>query len=239
VAAARALCTSSLTLAREVGDPDRIGWSCLDLALVRVQDKNWAGARALFEESLRVRLHGGTREQHRIPLCLAGLARVAAAEGNPERAFRMFGHAAALLDATGGREVPWASCYPFDSAMVERWQTPARATLGEEAAAAAYAAGSALSLEEVLNEALATDEPPASARQVRAGGLTERQIEVVRLLATGMTNRDIAQALVVAPSTAERHVANILNKLGLRTRGQVAVWAVTYGVVPGPTASAT
>jgi adenylate cyclase len=59
-----------------------------------------------------------------------------------------------------------------------------------------------------------------------AGPLTDREREVVDLIVKGCTNREIAEALVIAEGTAVRHVANILNKLNLHSRAQVAVWAV-------------
>ncbi len=65
---------------------------------------------------------------------------------------------------------------------------------------------------------------PLSAAHV--GPLTDREREVVDLIVQGCTNREIADALVIAEGTAVRHVANILNKLGLHSRAQVAVWAV-------------
>jgi DNA-binding CsgD family transcriptional regulator len=55
--------------------------------------------------------------------------------------------------------------------------------------------------------------------------LTEREREVAALLAQGMSNREIAEMLVISESTAEVHVKHILSKLGLRSRSQVAVWA--------------
>jgi len=63
-------------------------------------------------------------------------------------------------------------------------------------------------------------------RSVVAGPLTEREREVVGLIVRGYTNREIAEELVIAEGTAVRHVANILNKLNLKSRAQVAVWAV-------------
>ncbi len=57
------------------------------------------------------------------------------------------------------------------------------------------------------------------------GALTPREHEVVALLASGLSNRDIARKLFISPATAARHVANILAKLGFSSRSQVAAWA--------------
>ena len=78
-----------------------------------------------------------------------------------------------------------------------------------------------------------SDAPPAQPASVSssgAGPLTEREREVVGLITRGYTNREIATALVIAEGTAVRHVANILNKLGLKSRAQVAVWAVERSI---------
>jgi DNA-binding NarL/FixJ family response regulator len=54
------------------------------------------------------------------------------------------------------------------------------------------------------------------------------------LIARGLTNREIAEALSISERTAGNHVHNILNKLGLDSRAQVAVWAVTHGLITLP-----
>ena len=56
--------------------------------------------------------------------------------------------------------------------------------------------------------------------------LTERESEVAALIARGMTNRQIAAELVIAVGTAQRHVANIMTKLEVDSRTQVATWVV-------------
>jgi DNA-binding CsgD family transcriptional regulator len=71
--------------------------------------------------------------------------------------------------------------------------------------------------------AIAVPEPE---RASIGGPLTDREREVVSLIVRGCTNRQIAEELVIAEGTAVRHVANILNKLTLHSRAQVAVWAV-------------
>jgi RNA polymerase sigma factor (sigma-70 family) len=59
--------------------------------------------------------------------------------------------------------------------------------------------------------------------------LTRREHEIVRLIARGLSNREIADELVISPATAARHVANIMAKLGFSSRTQVASWATRHG----------
>ena len=62
-------------------------------------------------------------------------------------------------------------------------------------------------------------------------GLTRRELEVLRLLARGLSNRDIADELVISVRTADVHVSRILGKLGVRRRGQASAIALSLGAV--------
>jgi DNA-binding NarL/FixJ family response regulator len=64
--------------------------------------------------------------------------------------------------------------------------------------------------------------------------LSDREHDVVALIASGCANRDIAEQLGIAVGTVERHVANILKKLGFRSRSQVAKWAIEQGLASVP-----
>jgi DNA-binding CsgD family transcriptional regulator len=82
---------------------------------------------------------------------------------------------------------------------------------------------------------------PRSATRENPAGLTNRELEVLPLLAQGLRNAQIAQRLVVTPKTVDHHVSSILRKLGVTNRGQASAAAAQLGVVageppPGPTA---
>ena len=102
----------------------------------------------------------------------------------------------------------------------------ARANLGEADYDAAYQAGYHESLEEAV--AFALDVPTASEAPPRATraqcGLTRREQDVAALVAEGLTNREIAERLVISTRTAETHVQNMLVKTGLSSRLQLAAW---------------
>jgi DNA-binding NarL/FixJ family response regulator len=64
-----------------------------------------------------------------------------------------------------------------------------------------------------------------------ASALTPRELDVLKLIAQGLTNPDIARRLVLSEHTVHRHLANILHKLGLPSRAAAAAWGVRAGVV--------
>ena len=72
---------------------------------------------------------------------------------------------------------------------------------------------------------------PEAVTSSRYGGLSPREREVAALVAQGRSNREIAASLVVSERTAEAHVSNILGKLGLSTRAQIAAWVVEKGLI--------
>lgn len=68
------------------------------------------------------------------------------------------------------------------------------------------------------------------ARTAYPNDLTEREVDVLRLLARGMTNRQIAETLVVSPRTVQHHVSHVFDKIGRRTRAGAAVFAMEHGL---------
>ena len=70
-------------------------------------------------------------------------------------------------------------------------------------------------------------------RRAHPGDLTDREVEVLRLLARGLTNKQIAARLVVSPRTVQHHVAHIYPKIDRRTRAGAAMFAMEHGIAGG------
>jgi predicted ATPase len=88
----------------------------------------------------------------------------------------------------------------------------------------------------VSSRALLAEQPgqlPVKTRARRAGVLSEREHDVVLLIAGGRSNREIAEELVITKKTAEAHVSHILTKLGLCSRVQIATWSLQHGLGRG------
>ena len=144
----------------------------------------------------------------------------------------MLGTADVLWDSTGAsiaNVMPELVCEHDESVAA------ARAALGDQAYAAAFRRGRQMPLAQALNDAEHTRRSTRS-RQVDAGGagsLTLREEEIAGLLAQGLSNKAIAKSLVIAQRTAETHVENVLVKLGLTSRSQVAAWVAEHrGIDP-------
>ena len=72
---------------------------------------------------------------------------------------------------------------------------------------------------------------PVGKRADNPGGLTRREVDVLRLAAKGLTTREIADRLYVAPKTADSHIQHIYTKIDVSTRAAAALWAMQHGVV--------
>src|SRR5205823_9393785 len=110
----------------------------------------------------------------------------------------------------------------------------ARAAGDETRAATLAEEGDALARELAARAASST--PPADqvvAPAMAVPPLSRRECEVAALVARGLTSREIAARLVISERTAETHVGNILGKLGVASRAQIAAWAVEHGLASG------
>jgi DNA-binding CsgD family transcriptional regulator/TPR repeat protein len=192
-----------------------------------------------------------------VAACANALARVAAQTGNPE-ALAALAHVlgeAALLDGDAAQAVDHFSRalemlrpidVPFERAQIQARAGAALAAVGEREAAVerlteAYRTASKLGArplgEEAVRQLVALGEQVErrlgrrAAGQRERAGLTRRELEVVRLVAVGRTNREIGQELFLSARTVEMHVGNVLAKLDCRTRTEVAHKAELLGVL--------
>jgi non-specific serine/threonine protein kinase len=196
---------------------DNLGWA----ALVRGDREQ---ANSLHKESLALCRELG--DQLVASESMEGLACSAGIRGEAERAARMFGAAQALREAVGYEHAP------REQALRVPYLAAARARLDKALWEAAFTEGQAMTLEEAVEYALSgdgftEDEQGLPTLLVAQTGetLTAREVEVLRLLVTGVGNMDIAEELVISLHTVKRHVANILRKLEVRTRTQAAARA--------------
>jgi DNA-binding NarL/FixJ family response regulator len=77
----------------------------------------------------------------------------------------------------------------------------------------------------------AAGHPAPKLRAPRPAGLSEREIEVLRLIARGATHREVGRELVISPRTAAHHIQHIYDKIGVSTRAAAAMFAMEHGVV--------
>jgi non-specific serine/threonine protein kinase len=223
---ARSNIEASLAHAREQRDPWRTAWAAGPLGYVLVVQGHYELARRIWVENLLAWRQLGN--MNHFASTLEGLASLAARAGDRERALQLVGAAASI------RRINDILMLPEARLWLDGWLPAARAKLGESRATAAWAKGEAMSVQEVIAYASGspsspwTDEFPAA-----PGELTRREREVAVLVRRGLTDRQIAHALVISGHTAHTHVRNILGKLGLQSRAQIAAWAVEEGLSAG------
>ncbi len=151
--------------------------------------------------------------------------------GLPEQALRRFQHAAALADRMQGRPMVAMSREGQARALLaldrpgDRQQ--AAALLDEVVATAQELGICGLGERAGTLRAPAPAAPPAPAWPA---GLTDREVEVLRLIAAGRSNRAIAQALFISPNTVLHHVSSIFAKLGVANRAAAAAYATRLGL---------
>jgi len=244
----------SLQVSRQRDDKVRIASNLNNIALMASQRGDNERARILLEEALteigiagnrvvvtnlleslgRVNLLLGDRQAARrhyreslklaarfedvinVAECLEGIALLAVAEGDAVRAVRLIAAANRLRTATG------AKAMPHSRDQVNAGLVAARAKLSTEMADIEWQQGAKMSVDEALRYASGEAATPLPAD---GSPLTGREMQVAVLIADGLTNPAIAKRLRMADRTADAHVEHIRNKLGLRSRSQIAVWA--------------
>lgn len=201
----------------------------------------WAMYHRAAGDHARSRRHADRALAHaerpRQPLALLAAHRLL---GELDTAARRYGDAAAHLEQA--LTLADACAAPFERALTLLALAELRLSAGDRTAArplveearavfAPLGAAPALARAGTLTARLARARPAA---QDYPAGLSAREVEVLRLVAAGDSNREIAAALSLSARTVEKHIAHIYAKLGARRRADAAAYAVRHGLLPGP-----
>ena len=177
-----------------------------------------ADAERTWQESLSMSRETG--DYANVATCFGGLSRAATAREDHSRAVRL---AAAHTRLAG--ELSYSDP-PFWLRELDRSLKMSRSSLGQRMSDEAWNQGLAMERDRAMDYALEKRHEEA----IDSGPLSRREVEVARLVAGGMTNREIAEKLFISERTAEGHLERIRNKLGVRSRTEVATWAVERGL---------
>ncbi len=223
---------SALALYREIDARPEIARCLAGIGWVALSQRDLDLAASSLTESLE--LSQATGQRLAMARGLEAFAMLAVATGDPARATRLEGAALALREAVG--HVPSSMARSRLDDLLES----ARRQLGPATAEALLAEGAAMSAHDAVRFATGSDagepaggatrpaflqRPPGPLSSGVSSTLTAREREIAALIARGLSNRGIADELVISPATAARHVANIFTKLGFSSRAQVAAWA--------------
>jgi non-specific serine/threonine protein kinase len=228
--AATAYLEEALRRQRELGFAWGIGDTLRYLGDLARDRGDYEQALDAYRESVEQTRHHGDRRF--LAETLVGIAGLANDQSQPELAARFYGAAATLHEQIGAPIEAW------ERAAYERGLAAVRAALSPEVFEAAWTAGSNLPLSAVIAEAIAdpdSSSSPASARSAEdsavVSGLTTRECDVLRLLAEGHSDREIAKALSISPRTVGGHVTHLLTKFDVESRTAAVAFAVRHGLV--------
>jgi DNA-binding CsgD family transcriptional regulator len=223
-------CERSLRLSRAVDDRYGIAAALIQVGLIACDRREFETAAPALDEAMR--LYRESDDQDGLARGLATFAVLALARGRPKTAARLFGAVEARLRLIGNRFAePELSRY-------ERAERETASALGPARFDELANEGERWSLDALLEDADQTDaeiveSSPAKgvAANPASAMLTPRELEVVRLVAGGMSDREIGAALGISHSTAARHLANVFGKLGVNSRTAVAAYAFRHDLV--------
>ncbi|HEX5849247.1 MAG TPA: LuxR C-terminal-related transcriptional regulator [Rubrobacter sp.] len=214
----------SIVLAREARDNFAIAVNLIQGALAYSGVGDHARASTLCHEGIRL-----TWELEMMPL-VSGLLNVSAVlasvRGQPTEAARLWGAAESLRESLN------ISLAPIERSYYDPPIEAARLRVDGATWAAARAEGRAMSTEQAVEHALQEQMPeePTIPDDYPAG-LSAREVEVLSLLATGLTNAQIASKLFISPRTVNAHLGSIYHKIGSSTRAQAARFAAEQGLL--------
>jgi len=211
---------ASILICREHGDTYILAHNLFWLGVAAVQRGDVSAAEKALLEAIALKRRfddRGTATMISIEL----LAAPAVAAGDPIRAARLQGAGAGLRRRQG------LELHSVGVPLVADTAARIREIIGDTAYAKEFETGAAMEHEQAVAFALGEPtgiRPEHDRTQVRGLGLGSREQEVGTLIAQGLSNKEIAARLFLSVRTVETHVHNLLNKLGVNSRTQIAVW---------------
>ncbi len=222
--AARSLGEKGAALYQEIGHRHGTAKSLAVLGKVIATEGDYAAAQTLYEQCLAIT--GELGEKWVAAIYLVELGEIVAAQHQFAWAAQLWGASETLREATG---VPIPS---VELADYERSFSSARVHLGERAFAAAWTQGRSMAPEQALDakgqKPVQTPNTTVNPSQTYPNGLTTREVEVLRLVASGLTDLKIAEKLILSPRTVHTHISSIYNKLGVTSRSAATRYAIEH-----------
>ena len=219
---ALALHEESLAMAREAGDDFVIGFSLAVGALAYLGLGDYGRAGELLEEDLERFLR--RRMMHHVAVHLHVSAALAAVQGQAVRSARLWGAAEALREAIGAHLSPAERSHyaPYIAAARDRLEGACWEKAWEE--------GRQMTPERTVEYVLEASTPTSSPKEDK-GALSARELQVLRLVAEGLSDNQIAERLYLSPRTVGHHLRSVYRKLGVRSRTAAVRAAVESALI--------
>jgi predicted ATPase/DNA-binding NarL/FixJ family response regulator len=217
-----------LALSREIGYQPGIISALNLLARFALEEGEWEQAHNLFTESMALLDEDDENVLLAVATNLQGIGVTLTKQRRLTEAVRLWGAAESICPLL-----------PEERALVTRIRPVVRTELGEELFAAAWAEGQAMTLEQAraaMERIASSSQPPASIRgmhqqQSPLYELTAREEDVLRLVARGLSDAQVASALVISPRTVNAHLRSIYRKLQISSRNAATYFALKHNLI--------
>jgi predicted ATPase/DNA-binding CsgD family transcriptional regulator len=220
------LAERGLAISREIGERQATTSALYTLAILAQTEGKHERARDLLREGLKLSAELGNEAD--VAHCLERLASMYGAEGKILRAARLWGAEEMLLEKLEDA----VYTYVPDRSLHRSQVSAARSQLDEAAWTAAWTEGRVMSLEQAVEYALEQEPTPdPAAPKTYLAGLSAREADVLRLVATGLTNAEVAKKLFLSSRTVDWHLSSIYRKLGLHSRAGASRFASEHGLL--------